>query len=131
MVGWDGELVGVLHQSPSRRTPLPLGRLKCGCGWCQEGVQPVFSIGIKRPVKITTDQCTYAQRALVVLLAVLRRANVHPHQDAQLGLQSEPFSPCFAVHLAQVGHLLGSAIAIFHAVKTVQVGGRFHPLITK
>ncbi len=97
-----------------------------GRGGGQQRIQAVFAVGVKGRVKIAADQRAHAQRAVVILLAVLGRADIHAHQDAQLGLQAKAFAARASVHVLQVIHRARGAVAVFDAIKAVQVGGRFH-----
>jgi len=80
---------------------------------------------VKGAVEIRADQAAHLQCAVVILRAVLGAADIHPHQDTQLGLQSKTLGARFAVHLLLAGKIFFCAEAVFHTIKTVQIAGGF------
>lgn len=78
VVGGDGELVGVLHQH-GIAVDVAKAKSRGRRGRGQQGIHLVLSAGIEGGLKITPDQRTHPQRPPVILGAVLRGADVHPH----------------------------------------------------
>ena len=126
MVGGHGQLVGVLHQhavAVHRAHRERRGRR----GGRQQGIQAILAFGVKDRLEIAADEGAHLQRPLVIPLAVLRRADVHPHQNPQFGLQAKTLPAALAVHFAHIRDSVGRAVAVFHPVVAVQVGSRLHP----